>query len=170
MIINQVQKGKKQKILDYLEKLGVSTSTQLCEKLGISRQAFNLHVRELISNGSVIKTGSTRAARYYLAESSPKAEKFNKTVKLANLDESAVYEELATILNLKSVLSADQESSCIMDSPKCSIMPLIIPKRTNAKFLSVSMQQTLNSQFGTVESGFITRLPPGFHCRTNTQP
>ena len=105
-----MQKGKKQEILDYLQKLGASTSTQLCEKLGISRQALNLHVRELISNGSIVKTGSTRAARYYLAESGPKAAKFNKIVRLANLDESTVYEELATILNLRSVLSFDQES------------------------------------------------------------
>jgi anti-sigma regulatory factor (Ser/Thr protein kinase) len=105
-----VQRDKKQEILDYLEKFGASSSTQLCEKLGISRQALNLHVRELISNGSIIKTGSTRAARYYLSKSAPKAEKFNKTVKLASLDEGTVYDELATILNLGSVLSSDQES------------------------------------------------------------
>jgi len=110
LIINQVQKGKKQEILDCLEKLGASTSTQLCEQLGISRQALNLHVQKLISNGNIIKTGVTRAAKYYLAESGPKAEKYNKTVRLANLDENAVYHEMATTLNLKSVLSSDQES------------------------------------------------------------
>jgi len=46
LTIKQAQKGKKQDILDYLEQLGASTSAQLCEQLGISRQAFNLHVRE----------------------------------------------------------------------------------------------------------------------------
>lgn len=105
-----MQKGKKQEILDFLEKTGSSTSAELCEKLGVSRQALNLHVRELISSGNIIKTGTTRATKYYLAESGPKAEKYNKTVKLENLDEGAVYHEIATILNLGSVLSSDQES------------------------------------------------------------
>jgi anti-sigma regulatory factor (Ser/Thr protein kinase) len=105
-----VKKDKKQEILDYLEKAGVSRSKQLCEKLAISRQALNVHIRELISNGRIVKTGATRSARYYLSESAPKPEKYKKTVQLANLDESAVYEELATTLNLRALLSADQES------------------------------------------------------------
>ena len=91
-----MKKDKKQEILDYLEKAGVSRSKQLCEKLAISRQALNVHIRELISNGRIVKTGATRSARYYLSESAPKPEKYKKTVQLANLDESAVYEELAT--------------------------------------------------------------------------
>jgi anti-sigma regulatory factor (Ser/Thr protein kinase) len=105
-----VRKDKKQEILDYLEEMGVASSRLLCERLGISRQALNLHIRELISGGKIIKTGATRSARYYLTESGPQAEKFNKTLKLANLDENEVYSVLATTLNLKSVLSFDQES------------------------------------------------------------
>jgi anti-sigma regulatory factor (Ser/Thr protein kinase) len=64
----------------------------------------------LISNGKIIKTGVTRSARYYLTESGPPPEKFNKILRLANLDESVVYDDLAMTLNLKSVLSFDQES------------------------------------------------------------
>ncbi|MCP4469403.1 MAG: DUF4325 domain-containing protein [Gammaproteobacteria bacterium] len=105
-----MQKDNKQAILDFLEQLGVASSRQLCERLGISRQALNLHIRELINCGKIIKTGATRSARYYLTESGPRPEKFNKTLRLANLDESAVYDGLATTLNLKSVLSFDQES------------------------------------------------------------
>ena len=105
-----MRKDKKQEILDYLEEMGVASSRLLCERLGISRQALNLHIRELISGGKIIKTGATRSARYYLTESGPQAEKFNKTLKLANLDENEVYSVLATTLNLKSVLSFDQES------------------------------------------------------------
>ena len=105
-----MQKDKKQEILDYLEQMGAASARQLCERLGISRQALNLHIRELIRNGKIIKTGATRSARYYLTESGPQPEKFNKTLRLANLDESAVYDSLATTLNLKSVLSFDQES------------------------------------------------------------
>ncbi len=105
-----MQKDKKQEILDYLDRIGPSGSRQLCQKLGISRQALNLHMRELMSSDRIVKTGTTRSARYYLSGSGPKADKFNKTLLLANLDESAVYVELATILNLKSVLSSDQEA------------------------------------------------------------
>jgi anti-sigma regulatory factor (Ser/Thr protein kinase) len=105
-----MQKDRKQEILDCLEQWGASASRQLCERLGISRQALNLHMRDLISSGRIIKTGATRSARYYLTESAPPPEKFNKTVRLVNLDESAVYDDLATTLNLKSVLSSDQES------------------------------------------------------------
>jgi anti-sigma regulatory factor (Ser/Thr protein kinase) len=105
-----MQKDTKQGILNYLEQMGASASRQLCERLGISRQALNLHIRELINSGKIIKTGATRSARYYLAESGPQPEKFNKTVRLANLDESAVYDDLAITLNLKSVLTSDQES------------------------------------------------------------
>ncbi len=95
-----MQKDNKQAILDFLEQLGVASSRQLCERLGISRQALNLHIRELINCGQIIKTGATRSARYYLAESGPQPEKFNKTLRLANLDESAVYDGLATKIYL----------------------------------------------------------------------
>jgi len=169
LIINQVQKGKKQEILDCLEMLGPSTSTQLCEQLGVSRQALNLHLRELISNGSIIKTGATRAAKYYLLESGAKAEKYNKTVRLANLDENAVYHEIATILNLGSVLSSDQESIVHYGFTEMLNNAIDHSKRTNVTFLSAWIRQKLNSKFETVESGYLTRLPPGFLCRMNTQ-
>ncbi len=104
-----MQKNKKQEILDFLKQMGASSSRQLCEKLGISRQALNLHIRELINSGKIIKTGVTRSAQYHLTGSGPKPEKFNKKLQLASLDESAVYDDLAITLNLKSVLSSDQE-------------------------------------------------------------
>ena len=90
-----MKKDRKQEIIDFLEKLGASTSKQLCEKLAISRQALNVHIRDLISDGRIIKTGATRSARYYLPEYAPKPEKYKKTVLLANLDESTVYDEIA---------------------------------------------------------------------------
>ena len=105
-----MQKNKRQGILDYLEQMGASSSRQLCEKLGISRQALNLHIRELIGSGKIFKTGATRSAQYHLTEFGPKPVKFNKTLRLASLDESAIYDDLATTLNLKSVLSFDQEA------------------------------------------------------------
>lgn len=105
-----MKKDRKQEIIDFLEKFGASTSTQLCEKLAISRQAINVHIGSLISNGRVIKTGATRSAKYYLSECAPKPEKYKKTLLLENLDEGAVYDELATMLNLRARLSSDQES------------------------------------------------------------
>jgi anti-sigma regulatory factor (Ser/Thr protein kinase)/biotin operon repressor len=105
-----MQKGIKQEVLVFLEQMGTSSSRQLCEKLGISRQALNLHIRELINTGKIFKTGTTRSAQYHLTGSGPKAEKFNKKLQLASLDESKVYDDLAMTLNLKSVLSSDQET------------------------------------------------------------
>ena len=54
-------------ILAYLEREASATSTELAGHLGVTRQAVNLHLRPLIDAGAVVKTGSTRNARYFLA-------------------------------------------------------------------------------------------------------
>ena len=100
----------KREVLNYLGQHTAATSRELCEHLGISRQALNQHIRELINSDLIVKTGATRAARYYLAKNVPKTGEYKKTTRLGNLDESKVYAEIATILNLKSSLSTAQES------------------------------------------------------------
>jgi len=100
----------KSKILSYIESQGFATSKQLCDFLSISRQALNKHIHELINNENIVKSGTTRAAKYYPFEATSRPLKFKKTLRLANLDESQVYEEIATILNLRSSLTTDQET------------------------------------------------------------
>lgn len=100
----------KDKILSYLKAKGVATSKQLCDHLSLSRQAVNNHIRDLISSDQILKTGSTRSAKYYLFDAAPKPDTFKKTLKLAGLDESRVYEQISIILNLQALATTDQES------------------------------------------------------------
>jgi anti-sigma regulatory factor (Ser/Thr protein kinase) len=100
----------RQKIIDYLVKHDSATSRELCNELNISRQAVNVQMRELINSDRVIKTGSTRSARYLLTERLPQAASYKKTFLLNGLDESHVYEQVAIILNLNSSLPGNQES------------------------------------------------------------
>ena len=65
----------KEKILALIkEKKGLS-GVQLSEALGISRQAVNKHLRTLLQNGSLIKTGVTRGAVYMIATAGKKPKK-----------------------------------------------------------------------------------------------
>lgn len=72
--------------------------------MGISRQALNVHIRALINDGELYKSGATRAAKYHLYDAAAESRQFKKTLKLASLDENQVYELMATLLNLKSAL------------------------------------------------------------------
>ena len=106
----QTADSKKQQILEYLKQHGPTTSKQLCAYLGVSRQALNVHIRALINFGEIYKSGATRAAKYHLYDAAPESRRFKKTLKLANLDENQVYEQMATLLNLKSALPANLQT------------------------------------------------------------
>ena len=97
----------KEKILRNIETKQSSTGKELTELLGISRQAVNKHLKELIQNGRVIKGGTTKGAVYRPAAAKGgvvPARRFTKTYLLAGLEEDRVFQEQATILNLKSQL------------------------------------------------------------------
>lgn len=91
------------KILNLLDAGGSATSPELAEALGITRQAVNQHIRHLLAQRKIVKTGSTRAARYYLPKDAPKGRSLQRTFDLAELDEAEVYEEFALALNLQSL-------------------------------------------------------------------
>lgn len=99
--------SKKEKILDRLTSQSTLTGKQLSEYLGISRQALNVHLKELIAVGEVIKTGSTRNARYYPGDAALASATFSRQLELGTSDESDVYELMAATLNLKSELNAN---------------------------------------------------------------
>ncbi|MGD9020464.1 MAG: DUF4325 domain-containing protein [Lysobacterales bacterium] len=88
---------------------GSATAVGLADRLGITRQAVNAHLRLLIGEGKVIKTGSTRAARYFPASDAPDAQKISWRLDLRNIDESVIYDRLSIHLNL-SRLSRNVES------------------------------------------------------------
>ena len=62
----------KGKIFKYIEKNQYATGKQLSEYLGISRQAVNKHLKELIQNDRVVKEGITRGAVYRIPSADKK--------------------------------------------------------------------------------------------------
>lgn len=96
-------------ILDYLKHKGSATGPELAHHLGITRQAVNLHLRQLIDKEQAVKTGSTRGARYYPMSSAPPPEIFTAQLSLRGLDEADVYDRLAVSLNLRRQLRRNVE-------------------------------------------------------------
>jgi biotin operon repressor/anti-sigma regulatory factor (Ser/Thr protein kinase) len=97
----------KEKILRHIETKQSSTGKELTELLGISRQALNKHLKELIENGRVVKDGTTKGAVYRPATAKggvEPARRFIKAYLLEGLEEDKVFQEQATLLNLKSRL------------------------------------------------------------------
>jgi DNA-binding MarR family transcriptional regulator len=100
----------KTRILEHLSNCDDASGKELREVLGISRQALSTHLRTLIASGEVIKTGSTRAARYILASRAPSARVLKRDLGLSNLDEADVYQDLALSLSLTSQLPKPAEA------------------------------------------------------------
>ena len=94
----------KDRILKYLGSHPGAGGKALREHLGVSRQALSVHLRDLVREEKIVKSGSTRGASYQLAGSQPQPRKASRRAVLEGLDESLVYDELATRLNLGSEL------------------------------------------------------------------
>ena len=77
-------------ILDYLATTDATGGRELREYLGVGRQALSVHFRQLIESGDVLKSGSTRAARYSLPTHAPAPLVASKDLGIAGLDESEV--------------------------------------------------------------------------------
>lgn len=98
-----------QRILNHLRARESATGGGLRELLGVSRQALSLHLRGLLLAGRIVKSGSTRGARYSLATAKASLRRSERLV-LAGLDEARVYERLVTALNLRSTLRPSVEA------------------------------------------------------------
>lgn len=94
----------KHELLAFLAEHGAATGSELRQHLGISRQAMNRHVRALIESGRIVKSGSTRGARYSLAKGPRPRRRRERELRLKGLDESRVYDAMATMMNLDSDL------------------------------------------------------------------
>ena len=94
-------RSTRHRIRQLIRERGSATGPELAEQLGISRQAVVYHLRRLIADGDLFKTGSTRAARYFPSEAAAATErKYKRELTLTGLDESVVYDKLAIMLNL----------------------------------------------------------------------
>jgi anti-sigma regulatory factor (Ser/Thr protein kinase)/biotin operon repressor len=96
-------------ITAYLKEHGRSGSKALCEHLGISRQALNVHLNRLIDEGRVIRTGATRNTRYVLPGQLPQPKPYRGEFDIDGLDENRVYQRLALGLNLAHALKPKAE-------------------------------------------------------------
>ncbi len=86
------QKGDtvKQFIIKHISDHSGDIARFVCEKFDISRQAANRHLRQLVSDGALIATGSTRNRRYSLA---PLVEKIEHFPIVSTLQEDKVWRE-----------------------------------------------------------------------------
>jgi anti-sigma regulatory factor (Ser/Thr protein kinase) len=98
-----MSKTTRQAILDYIKNNGSATGPELADFLNVTRQAVNPHLRRLLADSKIVKTGSTRAARYFPYESAPPARTLKRDLALSGLDESAVYEHIAISLTLSQL-------------------------------------------------------------------
>lgn len=99
--------SSKQRILDYMRSHETASGRELRELLAISRQALVVHLRELIRSGELVKSGSTRSARYHLPGHTPARATMSRQLPLAGLDENRIFEEFATLMNLKTELRSN---------------------------------------------------------------
>jgi anti-sigma regulatory factor (Ser/Thr protein kinase) len=98
-----MSKTTRQAILDYIESNGTATGPELAEFLGVTRQAVSPHLRRLLADSKIVKTGSTRAARYFPYEAAATTRTVKRELALAGLDESAVYEHIAISMTLSEL-------------------------------------------------------------------
>lgn len=97
-------------ILAYLARRRSATGGELRSHLGISRQALSIHVRSLIEAAKVVRSGAARGARYMLRSRAPAAAAVSRALRTQGLDESRVWDELATGLNLRRALRPNVEA------------------------------------------------------------
>jgi DNA-binding MarR family transcriptional regulator len=86
----------KRRIVAYLGRRRSATGRELRAHLGLSRQALSVHIRSLIGAGQVVRSGTTRGARYWLASRAPAAAVVVRSLGTRGLDEDRVWEDLAT--------------------------------------------------------------------------
>lgn len=100
--------SSRERILAFLMKRRTATGPQIAEHLGISRQAVNKHLRTLIAEGTVTKSGSTRSAAYAHSRSGRPAaepETVSREYPLEALAEDRVLSSLEDRLQLSRKLA-----------------------------------------------------------------
>jgi DNA-binding transcriptional ArsR family regulator len=97
-------------ILRYLEKYKSVSGTEIARHLGISRQAVNKHLKQLVKQEMVRKAGTTKAAKYspaYGKSMKTGLNKISKIYQLSDLSEDSVFLELDKLLRLEKNLRSN---------------------------------------------------------------
>jgi len=94
----------KRKILAYLSRRESATGGELRTHLGLSRQALSVHLRRLVEDGQVVRSGTTRGARYAVPGRMPAPAIVSRRLPTQGLDEGRIWEDLAARLDLQRAL------------------------------------------------------------------
>ena len=82
---------------------GPANGAEIATRLGVTRQAVNLHLKKLVQEGAVVKEGRTRGAVFALASRRSKTARdrqYRTRRRLVNLEEDKVFGEIDTSINL----------------------------------------------------------------------
>ena len=93
----------KKQIIDKLNESEMLTGQELCNIFGISRQALNKHIKNLVDAGKMVKQGRTRGAVYRIG-AKPKGntvEKLCRIISLSGAHEDQVFDNINAILNTR---------------------------------------------------------------------
>jgi anti-sigma regulatory factor (Ser/Thr protein kinase) len=94
----------RERLVRHIARAGGASGRELREALGITRQALHLHLRRLIAEGAIEKTGSTRNAAYVPPGARGRAPAYRRSFALRGLQEDKVYDDIALRLRLKKEL------------------------------------------------------------------
>ena len=101
---------QKQKILAHLARRKSATGGELRKYLGLSRQALSIHIRRLVESGQVVRSGTTRGARYALVGRAHPAAVISRSLLTRGCDERRVWDDLTARFNLSRVLRPNVEA------------------------------------------------------------
>jgi DNA-binding Lrp family transcriptional regulator len=93
------------KILNLLKKKGPCSGKYIADTLKLSRQAISRHMRNLIEQGKIQKTGETRNALFQITGKPIPRQKMRKQLKLTGLEEDRIFMQFVISLNLQDKLT-----------------------------------------------------------------
>jgi anti-sigma regulatory factor (Ser/Thr protein kinase) len=96
-----------EKIQKFLAGKSRFTSSELVKVLKISRQSVAKHLKKLIREGKISKTGSTRSASYSSKPTPPIHTTVELVKKIKNLQEDLVFEEINLRLGLRKKINGN---------------------------------------------------------------
>lgn len=97
-------------IFQYLNENKSASGTDIARHLGLSRQAVNKHLKQLIQEGKVRKAGVTKAALYFPSSGKVMKTRLNKIsrkYRLSHLNEDTVFQEIDRLLRFKKNLRSN---------------------------------------------------------------
>lgn len=97
----------KRKILTFLSRRPSASGGELRAHLKLSRQALNLHLRGLLADHKIVKSGVTRGASYMLAHRAAQPITLSRLLATRGCDEDRVWTDVEARLQLNQVLRSN---------------------------------------------------------------